>query len=193
MKTTCCGIGCSSPQRNRRLHSANFYTKSEVGQINTVDLQTGESGWLRSVRIILFVLALLQLLVANTPPAWKLITILCLLLVFVLISWKIHQLAAIQSLRLHRNGMVTLVQRDGQEIPAVLEGEAWVSTWVSVLPVGRFDRWPLQQLLVCRSKNHPDHYRNLLIFLRLGTLAGAADDSLTGIIRLTASGARVKR
>jgi hypothetical protein len=164
-----------------------------VGQSNTVDLQAGESGWLRSVRIILFMLALLQLIVANTPPAWKLITILCLLLVFVLISWKIHQLAPIQLLRLHRNGMVTLVQRDGQEIPAVLEGEAWVSTWVSVLPVGRFDRWPRQQLLVCRSKNHPDHYRHLLMLLRLGAVDGAADDSLTGIIRQTASGAHVKR
>jgi len=164
-----------------------------VGQSNTVDLQVGESGWLRSARIILFILALLQLLVANTPPVWKLITILSLLLVFVLISLKIHQLAHIQLLRLQRNGMVTLVRRDGQEIPAVLEGEAWVSTWVSVLPVGRFDRWPRQQLLVCRSKNHLDHYRHLMMFLRLGSVAGAADDSVTGIIRQSAPGSHMKR
>ena len=138
---------------------------------------------MKAVRIILLVLALLHLLMANISLAWKAITIPVLLLVFALTSWKVHQKAGIQRLRLYRDGMVTLVQQDGLEIPAVLEGESWVSARVSVLSVGRFDRWPRQQLLVCRSNNRPDDYRQMLRCLRLGTVASAADDSLARTIR----------
>ena len=78
----------------------------------------------------------------------------------------------------YRDGMVTLLSDGGVEFPAVLEGTPWTTSWVSVLPVGRFDRWPRKQLLVCRSTNHPDDYRHLLSCLRLGNLYGAADGIL---------------
>ena len=143
----------------------------------------GEGAWLKAARIILLVLALLHLLTASISPVWKALTISVLLLVFGLSCWKAHQIAGIQRLRLYRNGMVTLVQLDGPEIPAVLEGESWVSAQVSVLPVGRFDQWPRQQLLVCRSNNHPDAYRQMLRCLRLGNVASVAGDGLAGTIR----------
>jgi len=162
-------------------------------QSNIIEVRAGEGGWLKTARIMLFALALLQLLLVSTSLAWKAIAIPGILLIFALTSWKVHQLAGIQLLRLNRNGIVTLVQRNGHEIPAVLEGEAWVSAWVSVLPVGRFDRWPRQQILVCRSNNRPDDYRHLLSCLRLGTVASAANDSLTCTIRQAAPGSHVKR
>lgn len=163
-----------------------------MAQADSIELRIGEGAWLKVVRILLFTLALAQLLLANTSPAWKAIAISGLLLVFTLISWKSRQIAGIQLVRLSRDGMVTLVQWDGHEIPGIVEGESWVSAWVCVLPVGRFDRWPKQQLLVCRSNNHPDAYRLLLSFLRLGTVASAAADSLTATIRPTSSDSYVK-
>lgn len=163
-----------------------------MARADSIELRIGEGTWLKVVRILLFTLALAQLLLANTSPAWIAIAIAGLLLVFTLISWKSRQMAGLQFLRLSRNGMVTLVQRDGHEIPGILEGETWVSAWICVLTVGRFDRWPKQQLLVCRSNNHPDAYRLLLSFLRLGTVAGAASDSLAATIRQNSSGSYVK-
>jgi hypothetical protein len=163
-----------------------------VDQRKAVELRVGESGSLRSARIVLCLLALLQLLAADTPTTWKLISITALLLCFVLISWKIRKLAHFRLLRLQDDGMVTLVRQDGKEIPGVLEGGPWVSAWVSVLPVASFDRWPRHQLLVCRSKNRPDDYRHMMMFLRLGAVAGDTNTRLTGVIRQTASGSREK-
>lgn len=140
-------------------------------------VQTGECACLKAVRIILFALALLQLLLISTYPLLKLITISGLLLAFAITSRKLNRLSGIWLLRLHGSGLVTMVHCEGDEIPALLEGNPWISNRVCVLPVGCFDRWPRQHLLVCRSNNHPDDYRRLLCLLRFGIAAtdNAAD------------------
>ena len=147
-------------------------------QADFIDLQTGEDSWLKVIRWILFLLALISLLLAETSWAWKALSLAALSFTLVMIHLSTRRGENIIRIRLYRDGMVTLLTDESVEFPAVLEGTPWATSWVSVLPVGRFDRWPRQQLLVCRSTNHPDDYRHLLSCLRLGNLSGAADGIL---------------
>jgi len=149
-----------------------------AGEASFIDLQTGEGNWLKVIRWILFLLALTSLLVAEATWAWKALSLAALSFTLVVIHLSTRRGENFNRIRLYRDGMVTLLSDRGVEVPAVLEGTPWATSWVSILPVGRFDRWPRQQLLVCRSTNHPDHYRHLLGCLRLGNLSGAADGIL---------------
>jgi len=143
-----------------------------------IDLQTGEGGWLKVIRWILFLLALTSLLLVETSWVFKALSLAALSFTLIIIHLTARRGENFNRIRLYRDGMVTLITDSGEEVPAVLEGTPWATNWVSVLPVGRFDRWPRQQLLVCRSTNHPDDYRHLLNCLRLGNLSGAADGIL---------------
>ena len=147
-------------------------------QADFIDLQTGEGNWLKVIRWLLFLLALISLLLAETSWAWKALSLAAFSFTLVMIYWSSRRGENFNRIRLYRDGMVTLLAGGGVEVPAVLEGTPWATNWVVILPVGRFDRWPRQQLLVCRSTNHPDDYRHLLNCLRLGNLSGAADGIL---------------
>lgn len=147
-------------------------------QADFIDLRTGEDTWLKVIRWIIFLLAMTSLLLAETSWAWKALSLTALSFTAIMIHLRTWRGEDFIRIRLYRDGMVTLLSDGGVEVPAVLEGTPWASSWVSILPVGRFDRWPRQQLLVCRSTNHPDDYRHLLSCLRLGNLSGAADGIL---------------
>jgi len=149
-----------------------------VGPDNSIDLQVGEDGWLTAAWLILAVIAFVSLLTANTSWGWKLAALASLSLTFAFSCWQARRAANIRLVRLYSNGVVTLVLEGNIEIPGVLEGQAWISPWISVLPVGRFDRWKRQWLLVCRSRNHPTDYRRMLKFLRLGAGSTTRDGIL---------------
>ncbi len=141
-----------------------------AGRDSYIELQTGEAAWTGLARLIIAGLALSSLLFAPTDLLFKLIAIAALAFMTVLV-W-LRRRVSILSLRLYDNGMVTLLTTLDTEIPAVLESGAWTTPWVSILPVGRLDRWPKQKLVISRSKNHPDNYRRMLKYLRLGAGAG---------------------
>ena len=149
-----------------------------MGHNSFIELQVGESTWLRLARYSLFVLALLSLLLASGSWGWKLAAAAGLLLILAYSGWQARCGAGIRVLRLYSNGAVTLLPENSEDIPAVIEGDAWISAWFCVLPVGRFDRWPKQRLLVCHSDNHPDDYRHLLSWLRLGNVSEASNGIL---------------
>jgi len=136
-----------------------------------IELHTGEDARLKAARLILTALACIALLTANSWWIWKLALLAVLALVFSLIYLQSQRNGGVRVVHLYRSGAVTLWDEQNMEIPAVLEGVPWLTPWVSVLPVGRFDRWPRQRLVVCRSNNHPDDYRHMLNCLRLGSVA----------------------
>jgi len=139
-----------------------------VGPDSFLELQAGEDGRFKAAWLILAVIAFLSLLAANTSWGWKLVALASLSLTFAVTRWQARRTDNIRLVRLYSNGAVTLVPERDAEIPGVLEGQAWVSPWISVLSVGRFDRWQKQWLLVCRCRNHPADYRRMLKFIRLG-------------------------
>jgi hypothetical protein len=156
-----------------------FLKKFAVAPDSPIDLQAGEPDWLKLLRLILIALALLSLMLASSAVSFRLIALASLAIMTVFIYRQRRRQTSIERLRVYGNGTVTLVDRVGLETPAMLDDGAWTMCGLSVLPVGRFDRWQKQRLLISLSRNHPDNYRRLLIFLRLGS-AVDKDDGILG-------------
>lgn len=143
-----------------------------------IELQVGETAWPKRLRLIILLIALLSLILAHTAPVFRLLAIAALILTAAFVYLRMNQRENIRALRLYHDGAVTLLSRSDVEAPGVLESGAWTTRWFSILPIGRFDRWPRQHLLISRSNNHPDNYRHMLQYLRLGIGTGAGDGIL---------------
>ena len=76
-----------------------------------IDLRTGEDSWLKVIRWILFLLALISLLLAETSWAWKALSLAALSFTLVMIYWSTRRGENFNRIRLYRDGMVTLLSR----------------------------------------------------------------------------------
>ncbi len=133
-----------------------------------IELEAGVDSWLKTLYFLTALLTVLALLIAHTAWSIKLIALGALFLFLCLFSWQMVQQKCISRLRIYSNGTVTLISRTGQEFPGILKSDNWTTKRVSVVPVGRFDRWQTQRLLVCASRNNAFDYRQLSKWLRLG-------------------------
>ena len=143
-----------------------------------IEVLAGEAAWLKNARVILFVLAQLSLLLSNTFWYIKLPTAALFLLLSLGFFKRAQQHAHLLSLRFDTSGFVTLVEDSGAEIHAVLDGRAWVSAWFCVVTICPLDDHPKQNLLVFRSTNPIDSYRQMLIYLRYGADSSTTDGIL---------------
>lgn len=139
-----------------------------MGPDKFIELETGVGTWFRILYFFVALLAVLAILTANTGWFIKLTALGALFLFCCFSNWQIRQQKSICKLRIYSNCTVTLIGRTGQEFPGILESDNWTTRWISVVPVGRFDRWGTQRLLVCASRNHTSDYRQLIKKLRLG-------------------------
>ena len=140
-----------------------------------IELETGVDSWFKVLYIFVTLLAILAILTANTTWAIKLTALATLFFFFCFASWQMCHQKSIRQVRIYSNGTVTLISRTRQEFPGILEGDNWTTRRVSIVPVGRFDRWGTQRLIVCAGRNNASDYRQLLIRLRL---AGIRDGIL---------------
>jgi hypothetical protein len=140
-----------------------------MGSDNFIELEAGAGTWFKILYFLVALLAVLAILTANTGWFIKLTVLGTLFLFYCFSNWQIRQQKSIRQLRIYSNCTVTLIGRTGQEFPGILERDNWTTRWISVVPVGRFDRWGTQRLLVCASRNHASDYRQLIKKLRLGT------------------------
>lgn len=136
---------------------------------NFFHLQTGADSWLKALFLLLALLATTGILVANTAWLIKLTGLLLLFLYFVFTWWQMLRQESTRQLRIFSNATVSLIDNVGEECPGILESNSWTTRWVSVVPVGRFDRWRTQRILVCASRNKASEYRQLIRVLRLGS------------------------
>ncbi len=139
-----------------------------MGPDKWVELEAGVDSWFKILYFGLASLAVLALLIAHAAWSVKLIILSVLLLFFWFVSRQMVHQKSICRLRIYSNATVTLISRSGQEFPGILESDNWSTRWVSVVRVGRFDRWRTQRLLVCASLNNASDYRQLSKRLRLG-------------------------
>jgi hypothetical protein len=133
-----------------------------------IELEAGVDSWFKTLYFVVALLTVLAILTAHTAWSIKLAALGALFLFFCFFSWQMHHHKAIRRLRIYSNGTVTLISRTSQEFPGVLESNNWTTRWISIVPVGRFDRWRTQCLLVCASRNNASVYRQMLKRLRLG-------------------------
>ena len=139
-----------------------------MGSDKFIELKAGVDTWFKLLYYLVVLLAALAILTANTGWFIKLTVLGALFLYYCFSNWQIRQQKSIRQLRIYSNCTVTLIDRTGQEFPGILESGNWTTRWISVVPVGRFDRWGTQRLLVCASRNHTSDYRQLIKKLRLG-------------------------
>ena len=139
-----------------------------MGSDKFIELEAGVDTWFKLFYYLVVLLAVVAILTANTGWFIKLTVLGALFLYYCFLNWQIRQQKSIRQLRIYSNCTVTLIDRTGQEFPGILESGNWTTRWISVVPVGRFDRWGTQRLLVCASRNHTSDYRQLIKKLRLG-------------------------
>ncbi|MEE8496603.1 MAG: hypothetical protein V3S21_09005 [Xanthomonadales bacterium] len=139
-----------------------------MGSDKFIELETGINSWFKTLYYLLALLAVLAIITANTTGFIKLTALGALFLFSRFSNRQMHLQQSIRQLRIYSNGTVTLISRSRQEFPGILEGNSWTTRWASIVPVGRFDRWGTQRLLVCASRSNVSDYRQLLKRLRLG-------------------------
>ena len=149
-----------------------------TGMDKFIELEAGVDSWLKLLYVFVTLLAILAILTVNTAWAIKLAALGALFLFFCFSSWQMYHQKSIRQLRIYGNGAVTLISRTRQEFPGILARNNWTTRWVSIVPVGRFDRWGTQRLIVCAGRNNASDYRQLLIRLRL---AGIRDGILGSV------------
>ena len=149
-----------------------------MGSLKFIELETGSDSWLKKLYFFIVLLAVLAILTAATTWLIKFATLGALILFLYFSSWQVHHQTAIRQLRIYNNGTVTLTSGSGQEFLGILESDSWTTKWVSIVPVGRFDRWRVQRCLVCSSRNNASDYRQLMKKLRLGAGNPAGDGIL---------------
>jgi len=140
-----------------------------MGLDKFIELNAGVDSWFKTLYSLVVLLAVLAILTVHTPWPIRLTVLGALLLFCCFSSWQIHRQKTIRQLRIYSNGAVTLISRTRQEFPGILESESWTTRWVSIVPVGRFDRWRTHRLLVCARANNVSDYRRLIKRLRLGS------------------------
>ena len=146
------------------------WNESGMGSDKFIELEAGVDSWFKTAYFVVALLAVLAILTADTAWSIKLTALGALLLFFCFFSWQMYHHKAIRQLRIYSNGTVTLISRTRQEFPGILENNNWTTRWISIVPVGRFDRWRTQRLLVCASRNNASVYRQLLKRLRLDSV-----------------------
>ncbi len=138
-----------------------------MGLDKFIELNAGGDSWFKTLYSLVALLAVLAILIVHTPWSIKLTALGALFIFCSFSSWQIHQQKTIRQLRIYSNGAVSLISRTRQEFPGILEGDSWTTRWVSIVPVGRFDRWRTHRLLVCARANNASDYRQLIKRLRL--------------------------
>jgi len=138
-----------------------------MGSDKFIELNAGVDSWFKTLYSLVAVLAVLAILTVHTPWSIKLTALGALFIFCCFSSWQIHRQKTISQLRIYSSGAVTLISRTRQEFPGILESDSWSTRWVSIVPVGRFDRWGTHRLLVCARANNASDYRQLIKRLRL--------------------------
>ena len=149
-----------------------------MGPDKYIELKAGVDSWFKTLYFFIGLLAVLAILIADTSWSIKLTALCALLLFFCFFRWQMRHQKSIRQLRIYSNGTVTLISRSKEEFPGILEKDNWTTRWVSVVPVGRFDRWGTQRVLVFVSRNNASDYRQMIKSLRLG----AGNQSRDGIL-----------
>lgn len=143
-----------------------YWSGFGAGVAKFIEIAAGAGLGFKALYALVAALAGLAILIANTAWSLKLTALGALIVGACFSAWRSHRQESIHSIRINNEGFVTLKNHRRQEIPGVLEKGSWTTRWITIVPVGRFDRWRPQRLLVCASRNSASDYRQLLRFLR---------------------------
>ncbi len=141
-------------------------------------LRFGYSRWLKAVEFLVTVLGLLAIVSTPTHWGWKLGCACLLVLFHAGAGHRARSARYSGTLRLFRDSTALVRNRDGHETTAFRGSQAWVSRWVSVVPLFEPDGGMRHYCVICASENGPGEYRRLLQWLRMS----ASTDEIQKII-----------
>ena len=143
-------------------------------EADCLDVRFGISRRLQLAFWLLAALGLLAILITAASWAWKLGSILFLILASISVhAWSVHQSRA-GAIQLLADGTALLRTVSGQEINAIQGPHGWVSRWNCVLTLYEADNDVKHNCVICASENYPDEYRRLLKLMRMRTPPAAA-------------------
>ena len=131
-----------------------------------IELAVGHAPWLRAGLWAVGALALAAIITARTTALATTLSLLALCVLHLWVLGRVRANASWQRLTLDGTGNAILFHAEGG-VPAQPDGPAWISRWFCVVPLRTLEGGHLVHCVVCRSRNHPDHYRHLLVRLRL--------------------------
>ena len=138
-------------------------------EADCLDVRFGVSRRLQLAFLLLVSMGLLAILITAASWAWKLGSILLLILASISVhAWSVHQSRA-GTIHLLADGGALLRTVSGQEIDAVHGRHSWVSRWFCVVTLYVVDDNTKHHCVICASENFPDEYRRLMKLLRMRT------------------------
>ena len=133
-----------------------------------INLVTGNSALLTAFSYAIAILAVAAIATSASPWAWKAGALFSLAAA----SWFTFRSTPESDSQV--NGILNLdgtalEPRGWEEVFLEFTGHAWVSSLFSVIFFRETDSGKKRSWLVCAANNHPDDYRRMLGYLRLGS------------------------
>jgi hypothetical protein len=133
---------------------------------DTIQLHAGSSPGLRACQQAVSALAVTALLWSRTEPMWIMIALCAFGVAHGAMRRISRRSPEIVRLVLRADGNAIVHSANGA-VPARLCAGGWVSRWCSLVSLEELLSGRRVQCLVCRSRNGPDDYRRLLVYLRM--------------------------
>ncbi len=131
-----------------------------------IELRSGNSPWMGVAHVIVTGLGVIAVSTTESAWEWKSGVLVLLAVTYYFTSRQFRTKAAPGKIRLFRDGSAVL-STDGVKIQAVRGLSGWASRWLCVIPFEHFSGGHLCRSIVCASANHPDDYRQLLVWLQM--------------------------
>lgn len=140
-----------------------------------INLVTGECALLSRLGYAVSILAATGIVTSASSWVWKGIALIVLAAVTGFIFRRAAESRSPGSITLSLDGTAVLLH-GREEVLLDYTGHAWISSLFSVIHFLEADSGRKCSWLVCAANNHPDDYRRMLGYLRLGS-GGAVQGS----------------
>jgi len=137
-----------------------------MNRSEVIALRVGSDRWLRMGQQLVSLLGLVGILCCGARIAWVVIAACAWAAAQGIAGRALREAADVSALMLRSDGSALVLSSTGTEQALPCAG-SWVSRWFSVLMLERLTDGRHMRLLVCRSVNDADAYRQLLMQLRL--------------------------
>lgn len=170
-RTISCGIGFRIPRRQTHRSTGICCNEFVMAQNKLLEVCVGGAHWLSAGHVLLTMAGLLAILVSPADWKFRLFSVCVLITASILLHRKTVRTEIRGRALLYTDGSVLLVRSTGQISHAIAGEHAWVSRWISVMPVLENPGGRKLHCLVCRCNHHRADYRRFLTFLRMRTAA----------------------
>ena len=138
-----------------------------MARADYLELEFGQSRWMKRAINILLLLCILALLISPSPWVWKISACTLLALVHLLANRLAASPVNTGVVRIFQDNTAMLSTASERRLFATLAARHWVSPWFCSIAVHLARGGRKRFLIVCAAGNDADEYRRLLKYLRM--------------------------